>query len=54
MNRSFYIGAVGAQQQMQHLNAHSDNIANVNTYGFKADRSRFTALMYLLDRLLVV
>ena len=46
MNQSFYIGAVGAQQQMQHLNVHSDNIANVNTYGFKADRSRFTALMY--------
>ena len=46
MNQSFYIGAVGAQQQMQHLNVHSDNIANVNTYGFKADRSRFTALMH--------
>lgn len=50
MNQSFYIGAVGAQQQMQHLNVHSDNIANVNTYGFKADRSRFTALMYQSHR----
>ena len=46
MNQSFYIGAIGAQQQLQRLNIHGDNIANVNTYGFKADRSRFTALMH--------
>ena len=46
MNQSFYIGAVGAQQQLYHLNVHGDNIANVNTYGFKANRSYFTALMY--------
>ncbi len=46
MNQSFYIGAVGAQQQLYHLNVHGDNIANVNTYGFKADKSYFSALMY--------
>ncbi|MCI8869072.1 MAG: flagellar hook-basal body protein [Lawsonibacter sp.] len=46
MNQSFYIGAVGAHQQLRRLNVHADNIANVNTFGFKADRSRFTALMY--------
>ena len=46
MNQSFYIGAVGAQQQLYHLNVHGDNIANVNTYGYKADKSYFTALMY--------
>ncbi len=46
MNQSFYIGAIGAQQQLQRLNVHGDNIANVNTYGFKADRSHFEALMY--------
>ena len=46
MNQSFYIGAVGAQQQLYHLNVHGDNIANVNTFGFKANRSYFTALMY--------
>ena len=39
MNQSFYIGAVGAQHQLYHLNVHGDNIANVNTYGFKAHRS---------------
>jgi flagellar basal-body rod protein FlgG len=46
MNQSFYIGAVGAQQQMQRMNVQSDNIANVNTYGYKAQRADFTALMY--------
>ena len=46
MNQSFYIGAVGAQQQLYHLNVHGDNIANVNTFGFKANKSYFTALLY--------
>lgn len=46
MNQSFYIGAVGAQQQLRHMNVRGDNIANVNTYGFKADKARFNALMY--------
>lgn len=46
MNQSFYIGAVGAHQQLRRLNVHADNIANVNTFGFKADRADFTALMY--------
>lgn len=50
MNQSFYIGAVGAQQQLYHLNVHGDNIANVNTYGFKADRAYFTALLYQNQR----
>ena len=46
MNQSFYIGAVGAQQQLYHLNVHGDNIANVNTFGFKANKSYFMALLY--------
>lgn len=46
MNQSFYIGAGGAQQQLLHLNVHGDNISNLNTYGFKANRSHFTALLY--------
>lgn len=46
MNQSFYIGAVGAHQQLRRLNVHADNIANVNTFGFKANRADFTALMY--------
>jgi len=46
MNQSFYIGAVGAQMQLRRLNIIGDNIANLNTIGFKADRSDFAALMY--------
>ena len=41
MNQSFYIGAVGAHQQLRRLNIHGNNIANVNTYGFRAEKSRF-------------
>ena len=46
MNQSFYIGAVGAHQQQQSLNVTGNNISNVNTHGFKAERSRFADLMY--------
>lgn len=46
MNQSFYTGAVGAHQQLRRLNVHADNIANVNTIGFKADRADFSALMH--------
>lgn len=46
MNQSFYTGAVGAHQQLKRLNVHADNIANVNTFAFKANRADFTALMY--------
>ena len=46
MNRSFYIGAVGAQMQQRRMNIIGDNIANLNTFGFKADRTDFIALMY--------
>lgn len=46
MNQSFYIGAVGAQMQQRRLNIIGDNVANLNTVGFKANRSDFTALMY--------
>ena len=46
MNQSFYTGAVGASQQMLRLNVQGHNIANLNTFGFKAERARFSALMY--------
>lgn len=49
MDQSFYIGAVGAHQQMRRLNVHSNNIANVNTVAFKADRSRFANLVFQQD-----
>ena len=46
MNQSFYIGAVGAFQQQQHMNVRGSNVANVNSYGFKAEKVRFKSLMY--------
>ncbi len=46
MNQSFFIGAVGAHQQQRKMNVQGSNIANINTYGFKAEKGRFTALMY--------
>lgn len=46
MDQSFYIGSTAAQQQNMRMNIHGNNISNVNTYGFKAEKGRFTALMY--------
>ena len=46
MNQSFYIGAGGASQFQQRLNVQGDNIANVNSHGFKASSGRFASLMY--------
>ena len=46
MNQSFYTGAVGARQQMQSLNVHANNLANVNTFGYKAQMSRFSSLFH--------
>ena len=46
MNQSFYTSAVGASQQMLNLNVHANNLANVNTYGYKAQASRFASLFH--------
>lgn len=46
MNMSFFTGAVGARQQQQRMNVQANNIANVNNYGFKAERATFHHLMY--------
>lgn len=46
MNMSFYTGAVGAYMQNQRMNVQANNIANVNNYGFKAERATFHNLMY--------
>ena len=46
MNQSFYTGAVGAQQQLLNLNIYGNNMANVNTVGYKAQMSRFGSLMH--------
>lgn len=46
MNMSFYTAAVGASQQQKRMNVLANNIANVNTYGYKAEKPSFAALMY--------
>lgn len=46
MNVSFYTAAVGAAQQQDRLNVQANNISNINTYGYKAQRPSFSALMY--------
>lgn len=46
MNMSFYTGAVGASMQNKRMNVQANNIANVNNYGFKAERATFHHLMY--------
>lgn len=46
MLQGFYSAVVGAQQQMQRMNVQANNIANVNTYGYKAEKPAFGALMY--------
>lgn len=46
MNMSFYNGAVGAYMQNKRMNVQANNIANVNNYGFKAERATFHHLMY--------
>lgn len=50
MDQAFYIGAVGAHQQLRHLNIQGDNIANVKTQGYKANKARFINLMYQKDQ----
>ena len=46
MNQSFFIAAIGAHQQQKSLNITGNNIANINTYGFKAEKGRFAQLMH--------
>ncbi len=45
MNISFYTASVGAQQQQSRLDVHANNIANVNTFGFRAKQPSFSQLM---------
>ncbi len=44
MNRSFYIGVIGSKTQLKGIDVCSNNIANINNYGFKADRPEFKTI----------
>jgi flagellar hook protein FlgE len=44
MNQAFYTGVVGVQTHQFGLNTVSDNLANVNSVGFRASRPEFASL----------
>ena len=46
MNFSFYSGAVGAQTMQDRIDVISNNIANLNTDGYKTKNGTFTDLIY--------
>ncbi|NDO46411.1 flagellar hook basal-body protein [Clostridium sp. MD294] len=46
MDRSFYTGAVGAIAHQERLNIIANNIANVNTHGYKNKPSTFSECIY--------
>ena len=46
MNQSFYTSAVGAHQTQSRIDVHGNNIANVNTSGYKAQKAVFSSLLY--------
>jgi len=46
MIRGLYTAASGMIAQQQNIDVISNNIANVNTYGFKQDRAEFQDLVY--------
>ncbi|MCD6119632.1 flagellar basal-body rod protein FlgG [bacterium] len=46
MIRALYTGATGLNAQQRMTDVVANNIANVNTYGFKKDRTEFEDLIY--------
>lgn len=46
MNMSFYTAALGAVGQQEKMNVIANNIANVNTDGFRSKNAVFSDLMY--------
>ncbi len=46
MDLAFYTAAAGAQQQQRRMDVHGNNIANINTTGFRAERPSFSSLLY--------
>ena len=50
MNPAMWISKTGVQAQDAKLQAIANNLANVNTTGFKRDRAVFTDLFYQIDQ----
>jgi flagellar basal-body rod protein FlgG len=51
MNGAFYVGAAGLDAQQRALDVISNNIANINTTGFKRSAVRFSDLVVPVERL---
>ncbi|MCP1109139.1 flagellar basal-body rod protein FlgG [Lachnospiraceae bacterium PF1-21] len=50
MDTSFYTGIRGVKTQQERMNVISNNIANVNTYGYKTKNSSFQDMLYYNQR----
>ena len=50
MLRALYTSAAGMQSQQINLDVISNNLANVNTTGFKKDKAEFQDLLYQTTR----
>jgi len=50
MNISFYTGRTGLIAQQQGLNIYANNIANINTVGFKPERPSFAECIYTYQK----
>lgn len=46
MIQAFYTAALGAHQQMRRMDVQGNNIANVNTNGYKAEQASFISTLY--------
>jgi flagellar basal-body rod protein FlgG len=49
MNGAFYIGAAGMGAQQRAIDTVANNIANINTFGFKRSAPRFSELVAAID-----
>ena len=50
MTGAMYAAIAGLRTHMQNLNVIGNNVANVNTYGYKAQRMTFQESMYTTSR----
>ena len=50
MLRALYSSAAGMQSQQTNLDVISNNLANVNTTGYKKDKAEFQDLLYETSR----
>ncbi len=49
MSDALHIAKTGLNAQQTRMSVISNNLANVNTVGFKRDRASFESLLYLMS-----